>query len=331
MNTPQPIIQTRGLKRTFKQVTAVDGVNLSVAAGSIYGFLGPNGAGKTTTIRMLLGLIRPTSGQVEIFGQALEQHRAELLPRIGALVETPSFYPHLTGRENLELIAGMRRLGPKEVQRALAIVDLEKDAGRLVRHYSLGMGQRLGLAIALLGGPGLLVLDEPTNGLDPSGIHEIRELIRRLPGEYGITVFVSSHLLNEVEQMANDIGIIQAGQLLFQGRAAKLRAEYADTARLITDRPDAASEILTRLGWKVALEQGSDAVTVLNVEINGQPDVALIVQHLVTAGIHIYHASQSQPSLEEIFLKLTQTTPRPARCAQLYRDEPEVTSLPIAG
>lgn len=308
-NTPGSIIQTMNLQRAFQQHVVVNQLNLCVSAGSIYGFLGPNGAGKTTTIRMLLGLIRPSAGRVEIFGEPLEQNYRGLLARIGTLVETPSYYPHLTGKENVRLIAGLRRLDNQEVQRVLRIVDLEKDANRLVKQYSLGMRQRLGLAIGLLGSPRLLVLDEPTNGLDPAGIQEVRALIRQMPIEHGITVFVSSHLLNEVEQIASHIAIINAGRLLFQGAAQDLRAQYSDNARLATDSPQRSQELLARLGWQVTTSEVDDHS--LSVEVNGQPDVALIVQQMVQAGIHVYHASLEQPSLESIFLKLT----RPANPA----------------
>ncbi len=302
-----PIIRTCHLERVFGTlrqglVKAVEGVDLCVPEGSIYGFLGPNGAGKTTTIRMLLGLIHPTAGRVEVFGGPLDR---KALARIGALVETASFYPHLTGRENLALVAGMRRLPVSVIDRALAIAGLEAAARRLVKHYSLGMGQRLGLAIALLGQPSLLILDEPTNGLDPAGIHEVRALIRDLPRQHGITVFVSSHLLNEVEQIASHIGIVRAGKLVFQGTTDDLRARYAETTTLVTDRPEQAREALARLGWKATLTGSLDGRGALQVEANGEPDVALIVQHLVQAGIKIYHASLEKPSLEDIFLKIT--------------------------
>jgi ABC-2 type transport system ATP-binding protein len=304
------IISTHELKRTFtsqkkETIQAVSGLDLHVPQGSIYGFLGPNGAGKTTTIRMLLGLIHPTAGQVTVFGKPLDR---QALNRIGALVETPSFYPHLTGRENLALIAGMRRLPEQEIPRVLKLVDLESSANRLVKHYSLGMCQRLGLAIALLGNPDLLILDEPTNGLDPAGIHEIRALIRELPQQYGITVFISSHLLNEVEQMASHIGIILRGKLIFEGTANDLRASYADTAALETDYPEHACETLAKMGWQVNLEHPSDGPELLRVSANGPSDVAVMVQQLVQAGNRIYHASLEKPSLEDIFLKLTTDT-----------------------
>ncbi len=306
----QAIIRTERLERVFgagkkgsaNLIRAVDGLDLCVPQGSIYGFLGPNGAGKTTTIRILLGLIRPSAGQVEVFGGPLD---GQALKRIGALVETPSFYPHLTGRENLALIAGLRRLPAGEIQRVLQVVDLTAAAGRPVSHYSLGMCQRLGLALALLGQPDLLILDEPTNGLDPAGIHEIRTLIRELPQQYGITVFVSSHLLNEVEQIASHIGIVLAGKLIFQGTPDELSAQFTETARLVTDQPEQARETLAQFGWKAAFVEPPNGRGTLSVEANGEPDVALMVDRLVRAGNKVYHASLEKPSLEELFLKIT--------------------------
>jgi ABC-2 type transport system ATP-binding protein len=220
MKNPNYAIETEALTRAFGTRTAVEQLNLLVPAGGIYGFLGPNGAGKTTTIRMLLGLIRPDSGTVRVFGNQFER---SVLNRVGSLVETPSLYPHLTGRENLEVTRRLIGAAHDNVGRVLAIVRLTRDADRLVREYSLGSKQRLGLALALLNSPELLILDEPTNGLDPAGIHEMRELLRRMPVEHGVTVFLSSHLLSEVEQIAGSVGIIGDGRMLFQGSLAELR------------------------------------------------------------------------------------------------------------
>jgi ABC-type multidrug transport system ATPase subunit len=294
-------ITTSGLTRRFGDLTAVDCVDLRVPRGSVYGFLGPNGAGKTTTIRLLLGLIRSHDGEVQLFGQSLRNERMALLGQVGALVETPSLYPHLTGRENLEvtrrLIGGHR----SQVERALAIVKLEQDAHRRVGHYSSGMRQRLGLALALLGEPELLILDEPTNGLDPAGIREMRDLICRLPEEHGVTVFLSSHLLSEVEQVATHIGIIHQGQMLFQGTPDELQAHLADHAAIQVDQPDAALRLLSQAGW-TARRNGNHRLV---VEVNGQSDVAMINAQLIRAGVNVFHLNLERPSLEDIFLKLT--------------------------
>jgi ABC-type multidrug transport system ATPase subunit len=299
--TQDSAITTSGLTRRFGDLTAVDCIDLQVPKSSVYGFLGPNGAGKTTTIRLLLGLIRPHAGDVQLFGQSLRNGRIELLSRVGALVETPSLYPHLTGRENLEvtrrLIGGSR----SQIERALAIVKLEQDARRRVGHYSSGMRQRLGLALALLGEPELLILDEPTNGLDPAGIREIRDLICRLPEEHGVTVFLSSHLLSEVEQVATHIGIIHEGQMLFQGTPDELQAQLADHVNLEVDQPEDALRLLSQAGW-TAQRNGNHR---LLVEVNGHSDVAMINAQLVRAGVNVFHLNLEQPSLEDIFLKLT--------------------------
>jgi lantibiotic transport system ATP-binding protein len=294
------IIETRCITRRFGNTKAVDEVSLQVPRGSIYGFLGPNGAGKTTTIRMLLGLIRPDTGEIDLFGCPLNHNRLELLHRTGSLVEAPSLYPHLTGWENLELLRRMTGDKPSEIQRALAIVGMESAAHKKVRGYSTGMRQRLGLATALFGHPELLILDEPTNGLDPAGIHEIRELICSLPNQ-GITVFLSSHLLNEVEQMASHIGIIQGGRLIFQGIPDQLRTRYQDCVTLTTDRLETSLVLLQQYGWQAARLNDHH----LTVPVNGNSDAAMINTQLVSAGHQVYQLNLARPSLEDIFLTLT--------------------------
>jgi ABC-2 type transport system ATP-binding protein len=295
------IIQTQGLSRSFGKITAVDSVDLRVPEASIYGFLGPNGAGKTTTIRMFLGLIKPDRGEVTIFGKSIRNERLDILGRVGAMVEQPACYPHLTGRENLEIIRRLRDLPRTSITKALAIVKLEEVANRLAKHYSTGMKQRLGLAIALLGQPELLILDEPTNGLDPAGIHEMRDLIVRLPEEFGITVFLSSHLLNEVEQVATQVGIIQKGRLIFQGNPEDLQAQLNESVTLNVDQPEIAKETLIQAGWTVQ-RNGSQK---LYVKANGQSDAAMINRQLLEANVNVYQVSLEKPSLEDIFLSLT--------------------------
>jgi ABC-type multidrug transport system ATPase subunit len=294
-------ITASGLTRRFGDLTAVDCIDLQVPKSSVYGFLGPNGAGKTTTIRLLLGLIRPHAGDVQLFGQSLRKGHIGLLRRVGALVETPSLYPHLTGRENLEVTRRLIGGDRSQIERALAVVKLEQDAHRRVGHYSSGMRQRLGLALALLGEPELLILDEPTNGLDPAGIREMRDLICRLPEEQGVTVFLSSHLLSEVEQVATHIGIIHKGQMLFQGTPGELQAQLADHVTIEVDQPDVALRLLSQAGWTVRRNGNHRLV----VEVNGQSDVAMINAQLVRDGINVFHLNLERPSLEDIFLKLT--------------------------
>ncbi len=295
------LIETRALTRRFGTQLAVDNLNLSVPAAGVYGFLGPNGAGKTTAIRMLLGLIRPNAGEVHLFGKPLSANRYSLMQHVGALVETPSLYPHLTGRENLEVTR--RLLGaPRElITLALETVRLTKDAHRRVREYSLGMRQRLGLALALLNKPKLLILDEPTNGLDPAGIHEMRDLIRHLPGESGMTVFLSSHLLSEVEQIASHIGIIHEGRLLFQGTLAELQAKQQTELTVGVKQLDQAVECLERAGWTV--QRRADQL--LSVAAHSSDDAARINSLLVDQCLNVFHLTLAQASLEDIFLTLT--------------------------
>lgn len=223
MNTS--IITTNKLTKKYKNFTAVDHVSLHIRRGNIYGFLGPNGAGKSTTMKMLLGLCSPTKGSFTIDGKHFPKDRTKILREIGSFIETPSFYPNLTGKENLEIIQKILGLPKNSVDDALELVGLSPFKDRLASKYSLGMKQRLGLAGALLGRPPILILDEPTNGLDPSGIHEIRNLIQSLPQLYDCTILVSSHMLSEIELMADDIGILNHGRLLFEGSLEDLRTE----------------------------------------------------------------------------------------------------------
>lgn len=217
------IIKTDQLTKCYKNFTAVSNVSMHIKKGSIYGFLGPNGAGKTTTMKMLLGLTKPTDGSFIINEKCFPNDRIDILKEIGAFIEGPSFYANLTGRENLDIIRKILGLPKKAVEEALELVDLSEFGDRLAKKYSLGMKQRLGLASALIGRPPILILDEPTNGLDPSGIHEIRNLIKSLPTFYNCTILISSHMLSEIELMADDIGILNHGRLLFEGGIPNLR------------------------------------------------------------------------------------------------------------
>ncbi len=212
--------------KKYKNFTSVNHVSLHIRKGSIYGFLGPNGAGKSTTMKMLLGLTAPTKGSFTIDGKQFPQDRIAILKEIGSFIEAPSFYANLTGRENLDIIRRILELPKADVEDALELVGLTEFGDRLAKQYSLGMKQRLGLAGALLGRPPILILDEPTNGLDPSGIHEIRNLVKSLPSLYDCTVLISSHMLSEIELIADDIGILNHGRLLFEGSMNDLR-QYA--------------------------------------------------------------------------------------------------------
>ena len=217
------IIETKNLSKSYADFTAVSGINLHIPKGAVYGFLGPNGAGKSTTMKMFLGLTKPTGGSFCINGKKYPENRVEILKEIGSFIEAPAFYGNLSGEENLEIIQKILELPKSSVSEALEIVGLTQFKKRLAKKYSLGMKQRLGLAGALIGKPPILILDEPTNGLDPVGIHEIRSLIRSLPEKFNCTVLVSSHLLSEIELMADNIGILNHGHLLFEGTLEELK------------------------------------------------------------------------------------------------------------
>ena len=306
MNT-EYVIATEQLSRSFGSLQAVKAVNLLVPEGVVYGFLGPNGAGKTTTIRMILGLIMPTSGTVCLFGKPFSRQDWSRLERVGTLVEAPSLYPHLTGRENLEVIRRMLDLPRKNIDHVLGMFGLEKAGDKLVRQYSLGMQQRLALALAMLNEPSLLVLDEPTNGLDPSGIQEMRTLIREMPYKTSTTVFLSSHLLSEVELMATHVGIIQQGSLRFQGKLADLKNRWAQVLCVTVDRPVEAAKLLSGLGWQVRQKDSG-------VEVTGADESAsYAINHaLMQHGIQVKQLALHQPRLEEMFLEMTQTAERQA-------------------
>lgn len=290
------VARVENLKKRYGTGWAVRNVNLSVHSGEVYGFLGPNGAGKTTTIRALLGLIRPTAGSVTLFGHRRDANTAA---RVGALVESPSAYAHLTARENLEVTRRMIGAPRAQIEEMLDLVGLAADADRPVRGFSLGMKGRLGLALALVGQPELLILDEPTNGLDPAGIREVRELITTLPAR-GVTVMVSSHLLAEIELMATHVGIITGGRMVFEGPLSALR-EHA-TPRLIisADPPRQAQAVLEGLGFAAHLNVDG------TLEIATEPaDAAQLNAALVHAGINVHRLEPTRASLEELFLKLT--------------------------
>lgn len=221
------MIETKNLTKSYKDFTAVNNLSLHIKQGSIYGLLGPNGAGKSTTMKMFLGLTNPTGGKFRIAGKSYPRDRVAILREIGSFIEAPAFYGNLTGEENLEIVRSILGLPKSSVKDALELVGMTEYKKRLVKKYSLGMKQRLGLASALIGRPPILILDEPTNGLDPVGIHEIRTLIRTLPEKYHCTVLVSSHLLSEVELMADDVGIMNHGRLLFEGSLDTLRGQAA--------------------------------------------------------------------------------------------------------
>lgn len=293
------IIETKNLSKKFGGFYAVNDVNLQVPKGNIYGFLGPNGAGKSTTIRMLLGLIKPTNGSVTLFGKSMKDSRIDILKNVGSMVEYPSYYGHLTAYENLEIIRKILEIDKKEIDKVLKIVNLTNVQDKLVKKFSLGMKQRLGIAQALLGNPALLILDEPTNGLDPAGIHEIRDLVKSLPSKMGITVLVSSHILSEIELIADRVGIINKGNLIFQGTLDELR-EKSELEILVDARPKGdAGKYLSNKGFLVGEKEGMFIIK----DMMANP--ADINRDLILSGHEVYHISQRRDTLEDIFLQMT--------------------------
>ena len=294
-------IRLTSVWKVYGKTTALAGLTLAVPQACVFGFLGPNGAGKSTAIRCLLGLQRPSRGSISLFGHQLPEARVDVLRRVGSLVETPSPYLHLTGRENLEVHTRLLGLPPHVIDGALNAVNLLPVRHRLVRQYSTGMKQRLGIATALLGDPDLLVLDEPTNGLDPAGIHEVRELVRDLPRRRAITVFLSSHLLAEVEQVATHLAIISRGQLRFEGTLADLQARTTAAVVAAVDRPQRAVEVLAAAGYNATLTDGRISI------VDRAGDSARINAILVHSGIAVSRLAVEQPSLEDLFLEITES------------------------
>ena len=294
------IITTNALTKEYDHKKVVNTLDLHVPEGSVYGFLGPNGAGKSTTLKMLLGLVKPTGGEIRVFGKKLSQeNRLEILKQTGSLIEAPSYYGHLSGKENLRIICKLKNVPEKDIMRVLHLVRMEKQMDKKVKNYSLGMKQRLGIAAALLGSPRLLLLDEPTNGLDPAGIQEIRELIRDLP-EHGITVLVSSHLLAEIDQMATDVGNIDKGHLIIQDSLVILHEHSRSRILFQTSDNEAAFRLLNTAGMSVKWETDSFYLDHVSDDI-----VMDAVGQCVNAGIGVYRVTEQQKSLEDIFLSLT--------------------------
>jgi ABC-2 type transport system ATP-binding protein len=297
-------VLTHGLTKRFSTQTAVDAVDLEVPAGAVYGFLGPNGSGKTTTIRMLLGLVTPTSGSITMLGRPVPEQSNAVLRRIGALVEGPAFHPYLSGRANLARLDAADahsdpRTSARRIDGALDRVGLLAAATKRYRAYSLGMRQRLAIANALLMPRDLLILDEPTNGLDPQGTREVRHLVGQLATE-GATVVVSSHLLAEVEQMCDHVGVMYEGRLVSQGSLADLQSGTVKTVRLETDRPEDAARVLTELGLTDVTPSATGVSALL-----GQVEVAKIVPDLVHADVPVLGFRVQSPSLEDVFVSLT--------------------------
>lgn len=295
------IIETRNLSYQFGKQLVLDQVSLNVKEGSIYGFLGPNGAGKTTTIKVLLNLLQTDNEKVFLFGKDLKRNRIEILSGIGSLIEQPAIYPHLSGKENLLNRALLLRVNATRVREMLDLVNLTEHANKKAGKYSLGMKQRLGIALALLNDPKLLILDEPTNGLDPNGIIEIRQLIRKLVEERGKTVFISSHLLSEVEKMVSHIGIINRGKLLFQGTIEELNNLSKKQLEIQTNDLVSSKELLCRNGYQA--EISLDKILIPYQSLNQSAEINSL---LVKQDHKVYNLSISKQNLENLFLSITQ-------------------------
>ncbi|MEO6944841.1 MAG: ATP-binding cassette domain-containing protein [Lacisediminihabitans sp.] len=312
--TTELAIETHALSKRFGHQTAVNGIDLAVPRGSVFGFLGPNGSGKTTTIRILLGLAAATSGEVNVLGREIPRHLPEVLPHVGALVEGPGFYPYLSGRANLQRLDVADRFASSttrsaRVDAALERVGLTNAAGKKVHAYSLGMKQRLGIANALLTPRELIVLDEPTNGLDPQGTREVRGLVRSLTAE-GTTVFVSSHLLAEIEQMCTHVAVMSAGSLVAQGGLDELRQNRTTTVRVQTPDADQAIRTLAELGLAPSIEthdttHGIDDTRFVIAALPFAMPPETIAASLVGAGVRLRGFTVEGENLEQLFMELT--------------------------
>ena len=293
------VVSTENLSKEYDGIYRVNDLDIQINEGDIYGFLGPNGAGKSTTMKMLLGLVKPSKGSIEIMGKSYKKkNRQEILKSVGSLIESPSYYGHLTGRENMEIIRRLLGLPRKNIEEAVHIVRMEKQMDKKVKNYSLGMKQRLGIAMALARRPKLLVLDEPTNGLDPAGIEEMRELVKTLPTKYGMTVMVSSHILSEVDQMATVVGIINHGELIFQENMSVLDAQRQPYIILRTSDNNLACQILRNMN---PLRTGDG----LQLGALSDEQTGKVVQNLCANDIAVYRVEEHRESLEDIFLNLT--------------------------
>jgi len=295
-------IETENLSHQFASgKNILDNITLQVPSGSIYGFLGPNGAGKTTTLRLILGLLKKQSGRISIFGQTFEKNRVGILRKLGSLIETPSLYGHLTAAENLLLLQKIYQCPKTRIPEVLELVGLSDTAHKKVSQFSLGMKQRLSIAVALLNHPELLILDEPTNGLDPNGIIEMRELFKRLNQEQGITILISSHLLGEIEKLVSHVGIIHKGQLLFEGTLQDLiqKQQESSSLKLSTNDNARALQVLQSIYPEAQQQNGKLALPPL-----ANAEIAAVNRQLLQHGLEVYHLAIEQNDLESIFMEL---------------------------
>jgi len=295
------VIKTTDLSYNYsKGVQTLSGINLNVERGSIYGFLGPNGSGKTTTLSLLLGLLNNQKGDIEIFGQHLHANRIPILKKIGSLIETPSLYSHLTAKENLEIYRPFYGVKRERIKEVLKIVGLEDTGKKTAKKFSLGMKQRLAVAVALLPNPELLILDEPSNGLDPAGIIELRQLVKDLNSRHGMTILISSHILSEVEKMVTHLGIIYKGRMRFQGTLPELQSLRQKETRLLVKTSDnaRASQLLSAYNPQVA----DDAIA---VHFSSNNDIAAIGRSLMQNNLDLFLLQPEENNLEQLFINLT--------------------------
>jgi len=295
------IIETSNLNFGFNKEPVIQDLNLKVEKGAIYGFLGPNGAGKTTTIRLLLGLLPGSAGVIRLFGTPLSGNRMDILSKTGSLIEQPSLYEHLSGRENLEITRIIRKGSTPRIEELLDLVKLSNAADKKVQAYSLGMKQRLGLALALLSDPQLLILDEPVNGLDPAGIVETRQLLLDINRLSGVTIFLSSHLLTEIEKLVTHIGVINKGRLIFQGTIDELK-EINKNQNVIRIQTDDNSKVTFLLRHKYNVMQKQQ--NTLEIPFESKEQVASICKWLVTENINLYQVAISSKDLEQTFIEI---------------------------
>lgn len=299
----QYAIETKKLSHRFaKGETVLENISLQVPAGSIYGFLGPNGAGKTTTIRLILGLLKKQDGEIAVLEKTFDNSRIEILKQVGSLIESPSLYGHLTARENLKLLQLIYQCPEERIEKVLELVGLSGTGKKKTNQFSLGMKQRLSIAIAMLHSPSLLILDEPTNGLDPNGILEMRELLRRINTEEKITILISSHLLSEIEKLVTHIGIINKGRLIFQGTLHELMQKQQETSftRFSTNNNSKALSILISGNQKAGLENNF-----LIGQFSSKEEIASASRQLIENGIDLYEISPVKNDLESVFMNLT--------------------------
>lgn len=293
-------LETRELSYCYSGSDRIlNAINVQVTAGCIYGFLGPNGAGKTTTLRLVLGLLKVQEGTISFFGSNLSEHRTDILRKVGSLIETPSLYSHLTAKENLEVLRKIYRVPKENIDKVLNLVGLSNTKNKKAGQFSLGMKQRLSIAMTLLHNPSLLILDEPTNGLDPNGIIEMRNLLKQLNQEHGITIIPSSHLLTEIEKLVTHLGIIHQGTMRFQGTLAELNAlkHCAQPVVFETDNIDSTLKIINEYGLITSVEDG-------RISVSGicRSDIALVNTKLVSNGIQVYGITSRVNDLEKIFM-----------------------------